>query len=56
MKNLYETLKTVIAECEKLDQKEDSTVIARIKMTLCFETEDNSYDYWMKTMCTNYQG
>ena len=48
MKNLYETLKTVITECDFLNAKADHDVIARLKMTLCFETEDSSYLYWMR--------
>jgi len=48
MKSLYETLKTVISECDFLDAKQDHDVVARLKMTLCFETDDKSYAYWMK--------
>lgn len=48
MKNLYGTLKTVIKECESLGAYADWDVIARLKMTLCFETEDSSYNYWMR--------
>ena len=53
MKNVYETLKTVINECEFLKTHEDHDVIARLKMTLCFETDDKSYNYWMKKVVHN---
>ncbi len=50
MKDLYETLKTVIRDCDALDSKKDCDVVARLKFELCFETEDSSYEYWMKRM------
>lgn len=52
MKNLYETLKSVINECDFLNAKDDKDVTARLKFALCFETEDSSYERWTEQFLT----